>query len=574
MKKKVLILTAVLLWTAAAFAQNFQTIIPYDSPEVNNLTLLYRELGMALPSETAPWTEAEFLIMLDRVQRRSGELSSTGKDMLAGLRESLKKDPMYSESGGDFAADVNFNVALEGYLGLIGNEDERTWVRGYGEREPLLYMPAEGWFYDSFYAMTSLTIQQDYLAVLGEQGSGTTLPTDFNLIDSNYPYHTALSWGGEHWNVRFARESLNWGSGKTGNLLIGANGVSHDFFEATTFWERFKFTFLWLGMANYEWWDDVNEDGVVDAGEIETYTVGGQTFYKPVYENKSDFFSAFSSQETLRHFLAHRMEFRFSDQFNFTFTEAVMYQDPSFQFRYLNPLMAFHNWYQTGSANYFITLEGDYQLLPGVRLYGQFLGDQIAFYFNRQDGTYSDVPPAMGYLAGLDLSRELSGGYLYGGLEWVKLDPYNYIDRSGINLWYEQWIMSNYIGGHPVLVIQPLGYEKGPDSMTFYGEIGYKVPDVWEAKLSCDYSLKGKNEITTEWSDDEGEAEKTTPSGSNPIQNLTLTLGSSLSGQVVNLPEDMTLGSSLSWVYINNYNHIKNKKIFDLQLSASVSFQF
>ena len=574
MKKKVLFAAGLLFCTVTLAAQNYQALIPYDSSLVSDLSLVYRELGIALPSDTAPWTEAEFILMLDRAQRRSVELSGTGKDILALLRESLKKTPFYSESGGDFAADISPEIALEGYLGVIGHKDERTWVRGYGEREPLFYMPAEVWLYDNFYAKTSLTIQQDYLAVLGEQGSGTTLPTEFNFIDSNYPYHTALSWGGDHWNLRFARESLNWGRGKTGNLLIGANGVSHDFIEVSTFWERFKFTFLWLGMANYEWWDDLNEDGVVDAGEIETYTVGGQTFYKPLYENKNDFFTAFSSQENVRHFLAHRMEFRFTDNFNFTFTEAVMYQDPSFQFRYLNPLMAFHNWYQTGSANYFITLEGDYQVAPGVRLYGQFLGDQIAFYFNRQDGTYSDVPAAMGYLAGLDLSRPVADGYLYGGLEWVKLDPYNYIDRSGINLWYEQWIMSNYIGGHPVLVIQPLGYEKGPDSMTFYAEIGYRVPEAWEAKLSGDYSLKGENVITTEWSDADGEAEKTSPSGDNPIKNLTLTLGASLNGSLVKLSDTTSIGTSISWVYIDNYNHVKDKKIFDLQLSTSVSFQF
>ena len=61
---------------------------------IADLSLVYRELGMALPSDTAPWTEAEFLLMLDRAQRCSTEISGPGKDILADVTgKSLKKNP-------------------------------------------------------------------------------------------------------------------------------------------------------------------------------------------------------------------------------------------------------------------------------------------------------------------------------------------------------------------------------------------------------------------------------------------------------------------------------------------------
>ena len=553
----------LLLFSAVLFGQNRQAIIPYDSSLVAELGMVYRELGMALPSDTAPWTEAEFLLMLDRAYNQGGRLSPAAKTILAGIRKDLKKDPVYTEFDGAFAVDASLSIALEGYLGFLGDDENREWLRGYGEREALLFVPVELYLLDNFFAMTSLSLSQDYFAVLDRQESGSNLPLGFNDLESMYPLHTALSAGGEHWNIRFARETLNWGSGKTGNLLLGANGTAHDFIELTSFWNRFKFTFLLLGQDTSTW------------DETTTYTAGNETFIAPIYDNKNDSFNdAVSSQETVRNFLAHRLEFLPRDNLRLVFTEAVMYQDPSFQFRYLNPMMAFHNWYQTGSANYFITLEADYLPLPGVRLYGQFLGDQIAFYFNRQSGTYSDVPAAMGYLAGLDLQKPLAEGYLFGGLEWVKLDPYNYIDRSGINLWYQRRILSNYLGGHQALVITPLGYEKGPDSMTFYGEFGYMVPGSWDAKISAEFFVKGENTITTVWTDADGAAQDVTPSGSHPIQTLILGLEGGMNGSMLGFPDSISVSTGVNLIHVENFLHDPREDFWDLQIWLSGKYRF
>ena len=588
------ILCCLLILSAVSLAaDNYQRMVPHDSPQVAILSDLYRELGLAPPSRTAPWTEAELMLMLDRVLERSGELSPAGKASLAAVREGFVKIPLYTEFDGDFSFDAALDVALEGYLALPGDEDTREWIRGYNEREPLLYAPFEAWIYDSFYALTSLTAQQGPLVVLDRtQSVSSNLPLGFNDLDSNYPLHTALSYGGEHWNLRLARDTIDWGGGKTGNLLIGANGAVHDFFEFTTFWNRFKFTFLWLGQDNYAWdysFTDINGNGVYDAG-IDTFlgyrtlVVGNRTLYYPVHDGVHDEAEGYlmgesaavaaSNQESYRHFLAHRLEFRPRDNLGLTLTEAVMYQDPSFQLRYLNPMMIFHNWYQGGSANYFMTLEADYSPVPGVTLYGQFLGDQIAFYFNRQDGTFSDVPPGMGYLAGFDLLQPAGDGYLFGGAEWVKLDPYNYIDRSGVNLWFERRILSNYMGGHHYLLMQPLGYEKGPDSMTWYAEAGYRVPEAWKVTAWGEYSLKGENTIVSLWSDAEGESEKTTPSGDHPIATLILSLEGELDGALLGLDRDASLGGGIAAVHVENLNHDPDEDFWDLQLTAAFSCSF
>jgi hypothetical protein len=556
-------IVVLLISAATLFGQNRQAIVPWDSPLVAELGMVYRELGLALPSDTAPWTEAEFLLMLDRAYTQERRLSPAAKTILARIRKNLQKNPVYTEFDGAFAFDASLNIALEGYLGLMGDDDDREWLRGYGEREPLLFAPFELYLLDNFYAMTSLSLSQDYFVVLDRQGSGSNVPLGFNDLESGYPLQTALSAGGEHWNIRFARETLNWGSGKTGNLLLGANDTVHDFIELTTFWNRFKFTFLLLGQDTSTW-----DDATI-------YTAGNETFIAPDYENTNDEFEkAVSSQETVRNFLAHRFEFRPRDNLRLVFTEAVMYQDPSFQFRYLNPMMAFHNWYQTGSANYFITLEADYVPLPGLRLYGQFLGDQIAFYFNRQSGTYSDVPAAMGYLAGIDLQKPAGDGYLYGGLEWVRLDPYNYIDRSGINLWYQRRMLSNYLGGHQVLVITPLGYEKGPDSMTFYGELGYKVPGRWDAKLSVEYFVKGENTITTVWTDENGAAEEATPSGDHPVQTFILGLEGGMNGSMLGTSDSVSVSTGVNLIHVENFQHVSGDDFWDLQLWLSGKYRF
>ena len=74
----------LLLFSAVLFGQNHQAIIPYDSSLVAELGMVYRELGMALPSDTAPWTEAEFLLMLDRAYNQGGRLSPRPRLSLRG----------------------------------------------------------------------------------------------------------------------------------------------------------------------------------------------------------------------------------------------------------------------------------------------------------------------------------------------------------------------------------------------------------------------------------------------------------------------------------------------------------
>ena len=72
--------------------------------------------------------------------------------------------------------DASLSIALEGYLGFLGDDENREWLRGYGEREALLFVPVELYLLDNFYAMTSLSLSQDYFAVLDRQESGSNLP--------------------------------------------------------------------------------------------------------------------------------------------------------------------------------------------------------------------------------------------------------------------------------------------------------------------------------------------------------------------------------------------------------------
>lgn len=573
-RRRFLSIIVLVLSSLPLVGENYQDIIPYNSPIVQNLEHVYSELGLAMPSDTAPWTRAEIMQLFDRVLEYQGKLSAAALGAVMYIRGELESDYEYSDPSGAFDFDVDLDLNLEAYLGF-GEEDEREWRRGYGEREPLLFMPFSVYLYDSFFASTDITLMEDPFTVLERQGSGTTLPSGFNDLDSHYPYHASMVYGGDHWNVQFARETLNWGKGKTGNLLLSDNGVVHDYIKISTFWDKFKFTFLWSGQDNYTWdFIDVDGDGVyepLEGDEYRTWSTPTQNFYIPVQETEGD---GISAQEAYRHFLAHRLEFRPFSKLGITLTEAVMYQDPSFQVRYLNPMMIFHNWYQKGSANYFMSLEADYSPVPGINIYGQFLGDQIAFHFNRQSDTSLKYPPGMGYLLGMDLSRAIGPGYLFGGVEWVKLDPFNYIDRSGTNLWYERHIISNYYGGRHLLLIVPLGYEKGPDSLTWYAEAGYRVPGAWEVTASGEYFLKGENTILDSWSDDEGDADKQTPSGENPIAGLVLGLAGEVQAETLGIPWNASAGAELNVINMVNFNHEQGNDFWDVQVSLFATYSF
>jgi hypothetical protein len=317
--------------------------------------------------------------------------------------------------------------------------------------------------------------------------------------------------------------------------------------------------------------------------EYRTHTAGNHTFYLPDYSglpivDQSVGAGALlgqSSQENYKWLLAHRLEFQPTENFEIIFTESIMLQDQAFQLRYLNPMMAFHNYYLDGNADINISLDVSWVVMPGLFLYGQILGDQIAIGINRTDLSSQQYPGAMGYMAGAQYILPLSGtSWLDFSGEWAMTDPYTYIDRSGINHYVTQRYVSNIYGGLHILLDRPLGFYLGPDAIMAWARVKYVDMGNFEVMLDYEYQIKGEHNIHTPWSNEPGEALKSTPSGPNPITNHVVGLGGEYNLDRLGLPffDKVAVTNHLIWT--ENFMHNAGDNRFDYQLSLGITASY
>jgi hypothetical protein len=300
-------------------------------------------------------------------------------------------------------------------------------------------------------------------------------------------------------------------------------------------------------------------------------------FFLPEYEGVYDNYNipssvqSLSSQEGYKWFLAHRLEFQPTESFEIIFTESILFQDRTFQPRYLNPLMAFHNWYLDGNADINISLDLSWVPFSGLFLYGQVLGDQIAIGINRTDTASQQYPGAMGYMAGVQYILPMGQtSWIDLSSEWAMTDPYTYIDRSGINHYVTQRYVSNVYGGLHILLDRPLGFYLGPDAIMAWFRVKYVDMDAFEVYADYEFQIKGEHTIHTPWSKAPGEALKSTPSGANPISNHIVGLGGEYRLDHLGVPffDRIYLTNHLIWT--KNFQHIAGDNRLDYQLSLGL----
>ena len=63
-------------------------------------------------------------------------------------------------------------------------------------------------------------------------------------LDFNMPLRAFVAAGGKNWSLQVGRDRLSWGSGTTGNLVIGDHIKYHNMARFTTYDSKFKYTFL------------------------------------------------------------------------------------------------------------------------------------------------------------------------------------------------------------------------------------------------------------------------------------------------------------------------------------------
>jgi hypothetical protein len=532
MKTTTLRLLLLLLFTTFGTVlvpgENLHRVIPLDSEMYELTDAIFLEQGKLCPSQSRPWTEDELLLYLKKVD--SSRLSYTGYRAWVRILKYLRKDLLFGDRDGlgfSGSVDLYFEAFLHDPLEKSsGYTDEGyDWLHGYEERKPVLDLEFELWISEFLYLTAVPTVKEEHMTVSSPE-TPAIAENHFNWpdfenpqIDLYFPFRTLLSTGGSHWNIRFGRDSVSWGHGSTGNLLLSDYSDFLDFVSFSTYWDAFKFTTLYAVMDPYLW----------DGTDI-TYSA----------------------------FFGHRFEFTLFERVSLVINEAVTFGNeyPSL-IRDMNPIMIFHNWTIPERANSLFTIEAAVQPWRYFTLYGCFAMDEFATTYE-EDRTGGGGPGTYGYMIGAEAVVPAGPGYVKMTGEWVMTDPWLYNRRTSPYYTNVRRIWS-LVTDQYEYIVKPLGYLYGPDSMVIFGSLSYRVPAVFDTGVECTYLSQGEITLQTPYAPAPGQ---NTPTGIPENSIRFKVYGEFHPWRFI------TIGSNLYIRVTWNVGHIQDQKSSDIEWTA------
>jgi hypothetical protein len=540
---KAAVTAAVLFSIVVSGAGADQRILPLGSPAYEALRGLYLEQGLAPPSSSYPYSYGELRSALKRLD--FGFLSAGGKRTYRLLEALRDKKPRYEEAGG-FRFYTSFEVNTEFYLHT--DRDFETWTYDEKKRRPFLSATADAVFFDTFNLYMDLAVQKDAFQTGGDPDNYTSILTSPFQFDLTVPHRAALSFGGPNWNLWAGRDNLSWGGGRTGNLLLSDADLYQEGLRFTTFWDRFKFTFLILG--------------------LESWT--SPECFGPGYSYPDGIDPA--NLERFKMFLAHRLEFLLRPDLRFTMNESIVYGGKYPDLRVFNPMILYHNLYIKEVSNSLISFELEYTPFRGLLLYGQFAMDQFSTLFEQEAYGIDSEPNAMGYLAGLEYRLPAGDGGFTFSYEFVYTDPWLYIREhplvSFVSTRRVQSEARKKVLGDKNYTYRnsPIGYAGGPDLVVNSLLLSYDVADRYGVSFEGRLSFSGENELTGPFFTGDPAWALTTPSGKAETA-VALTLGG-----WYRFSAEISAFLEASFVYNGDKNHVRGKTAADLQLAAGFRY--
>jgi hypothetical protein len=466
--------------------ENEQKIYSSSDDIYSNIELLYIASGISLPSSSGPWSSGELRDMVELINTE--KLSSSMRALYRSICDTLyNEQKIIKEDTLAFSSAIIFEPEVYAQTNSDDFDKESDWNYGYEDRSAMLTIPLESWFAYSFYLRTDLSLgidsggidsddedtSDDFYSTILSSNLYPVSPADVSNLNVNFPFRSSVSFGGSHWNVALGRDTVEWGSGESGNLTFGGNMKYENYLRYSAYYDTFKFTTLSVFYPHQE-------------------TVDGGSDQNSLYTG-------------LKFFLAHRVEFKaFDNKLSLALSEAIMYQsaDNTLDLSIYNPANIFHNYYIRANANSLISLDWDYAITPGWTTYGQFLVDEshMPGEPDPNDGEEGAYPDAWGILAGVKNAKAFKQGILKNVFEVVLASPYLYLREAyededddedgkyGVSFYGDyRDFSSDGIEYNSYCT----GYAYGGDCLTCTLKSTYIVPEKWSAGAELFYMIHG-----------------------------------------------------------------------------------
>ena len=468
--KKAIVILLLLVTAVSLFATNGQKVIPLESDVYSAIDALYILEGKAVPSTTRPWTVAETKKILSKVSKE------TSVELYSIVEEAVGETPK-------IALDEYFGMTFGGYASITGyahtntaysypfNEMGSNLFRNANDT-PTIRVDWDTWAGEHVYSFVWYGYKNEYY----ENGYGkynfdfdisNLTPDGFTTdIDQREPSRAFAVVGGDSWSLEYGRDRLLMGTGNSGSIILSDTFPYHNVLRFTLFGNRYKYSFIMSFLPHLT---RDSENGLHEGG-------GGVLFY-----------------------MTHRLECRFlSDGLYAAINESVMYRDDDslMDFRYINPVMYFHNYFISRRTNSIIDVEASFTMPKGWNLYGQFAIDQFASPVEKSEDDYND-PLAFGAMLGIQNVSLVGDGVLTIGLEGAYTMPYLYHRAKSIDDWQNYPIQSDtdpglgYIGSYRNKMFY-IGYTYGSDAVVADLKITYEVPSDWKVSAEGTFLVHGE----------------------------------------------------------------------------------
>lgn len=508
-KRIICVVLCVLFLVSTLGAVNLQRTYTSRDWEYQLTDMLAREAGVVGTPGISPFPASGLLIVLERIDPLS--LSSESREDLEALKAVLSGDneAVVFESGSmavEADAAVNFRADIADYSQF---DWSNQWTDGRGEyvqdrhnetivpfryQTPFLSVLMRVYFGSWFQLEGGIAVSNNnhhlYESSLGwvinkYNGELLTLgmPDQFPAsLQFDFPWRAGISAGNEYFNFIIGRYPHSYGSGVTGNLIIGDNFTYQEIAQLTFMNNYFMYG---LSVTNFDQQIPASMEGLSNA--LATDTSFSQR--------------EFSGDQQYR--IVHRFDVNVLDRVRFTFDLSTLYNtDNGFDLRFFYPFFIHHNlsnytnepgmsYYDEANNIMGFSIEG---ALPfGLSASFSFVLDQASTYTEKQN----TVPSAYGMLANIKHTARIPSGRFNSYLEFVLTNPYLYLNGKyydGENPVYEYNL--DYIVGYYSMNLSDVGYSgyiSGPDSIVlslgteFIADAGYKVGG------SLSYRLRGEN---------------------------------------------------------------------------------
>lgn len=404
--------------TIPVFA-NGQKYYSVSSQEWQLVNQLCHYAGVAGPSSNGPVTQAQLELALERAERHmspDNELFAFAKGKLSDKGFVYGDDLGTVSLSGVLSPEVYFQTGSP--YGSNGEEkpeyaiDQDWFIKGQKDRRPASIV-LENTIGGFFYGRMVLDYKQK-ASYAWEKSSYWNDPVHFSLLGAsshqNFPLDAGISLGAAGFSFVLGRGSVSLGEGYTGNTAIGDNYEYQEFMKLGFYTKR---TSVFLTLTNFD-------------------SSHGVSIDKPWKLNAT----GFSDYRELRHSATYEVVPVDSFKASLSFITLID-TNTAFDFRYLNPFMAMHNYYNyheetTLEANNMISVDASWSFLKKWSLYAQVTMDQFQIPGEAEGylGFGYTEPNAFGGLLNVSYTDILAGGLFNVYAETVYNMPGMYLNSK------------------------------------------------------------------------------------------------------------------------------------------------